>query len=62
MSLISAFARAGEFAVGERVEARLGGKELFYSGVVVTDNQNGSYEICYDDGDVEKVFSSLSSS
>jgi tRNA A-37 threonylcarbamoyl transferase component Bud32 len=41
------------FSVGQRVEARYGGREKYYGGSVVADGGNGRYSIKYDDGDQE---------
>jgi hypothetical protein len=53
--MISSFASVGEFEVGQRIEARFGGKNKFYLGNIVKDNGDGYYEVRYDDGDVEKA-------
>lgn len=43
------------FGVGDRVEARYRGREIFYSGVIAAVHaEEGAYEIHYDDGDVEE--------
>jgi hypothetical protein len=52
--MICTYARAGEFSAGEKIEARFGGKNKFYGGRIVKDNGDGTYEVHYDDGDVEK--------
>ena len=36
-------------------QARLGGREKWYGGVVVTDNGDSTFEVKYDDGDVEEA-------
>jgi hypothetical protein len=50
---ICLFARAKQFPVGVRVEARFGGKNTWYPGEVAKDNGDGTYEVHYDDGDVD---------
>lgn len=50
---ISAPARAGALAVGQRVEARFGGKSKYFGGAVACDHGDGSYAVQYDDGDAE---------
>jgi len=42
------------FAVGDKVQARYGGKARWYGAQVVADNGDGTYELRYDDGDTEK--------
>jgi hypothetical protein len=54
LDLISAAAVAGQFAVGEKIEARFGGKDKYYSGVIVSDNLDGTYQVRYADGDSEQ--------
>ena len=41
--------------VGQKVEARHGGKTKHYGAVVAKANGDGTYELKYDDGDVEKA-------
>ena len=52
--LISAPSPPGTFKVGEAVQSRFGGKHVFYGAKVVKDNGDGTWELHYDDGDVEK--------
>jgi len=42
-----------DFEVGTAIEARFGGDEHYYSGVIQAVNENGTYDIAYDDGDQE---------
>ena len=42
-----------EFEVGTPIEARYGGKEKWYEGKIKKVNSDGTYDIEYDDGDVE---------
>lgn len=47
--------QAASFKVGDRVQARFRGGEIFYAGVVgVVHAEDGTYEVHYDDGDVEE--------
>jgi len=50
---ICAPAAAGEFAEGTRVEARFGGRDKWFAGVVTAANFDGTYAVRYDDGDAE---------
>ena len=43
-----------EVGVGEEVEARYRGKSKWYPGVVTNRNYDGTFDITYDDGDVER--------
>ena len=55
ISSTSSHAQAASFKVGDRVQARFRGGEVFYGGVVgVVHAEDGTYEIHYDDGDVEE--------
>ena len=36
-----------------RVEARYGGGSIWYPGTICTSNEDGTYKILYDDGDIE---------
>ena len=38
---------------GQRIEARFGGKLKYFPGRIVKANDDGTYEIRYDDGDTE---------
>ena len=40
-------------AVGDRVEARYGGKSQWFSGEISRENSDGTFAIKYDDGDRE---------
>ena len=51
---ISAFARPGQFSVGDQIEARFGGKGTFYKGEVIQDRGDGTYAVRYEDGDIEE--------
>jgi len=51
--LISMPAVAGDFHIGQKVEARFGGKDKYFGGVISKDNGDGTYAVKYDDGDVE---------
>ena len=42
-----------DFEVGIAIEARFGGDEHYYSGVIQAVYENGTYDIAYDDGDQE---------
>ena len=42
-----------QFSVSERVECRYGGGETYYPGSIAAVNEDGTYRIRYDDGDVE---------
>lgn len=42
-----------DFEVGTAIDARFGGDEHYYSGVIQAANENGTYDITYDDGDQE---------
>jgi len=42
-----------DFEVGTAIEARFGGDEHYYSGVIQAAYKNGTYDIAYDDGDQE---------
>ena len=46
-----AYSKAGQFEVGQKVEARYGGKHKWYGGSIVKDNGDGTYAVRYDDGD-----------
>ena len=46
---------SGKFAAGDAVEARYGGKARYYDGKIVGANGDGTFEVCYDDGDTEKA-------
>merc|ERR1712072_222417 len=43
----------GSFSVGDRVEARYGGKSQWFSGEISRENSDGTFAIKYDDGDRE---------
>ncbi|CAM9116657.1 unnamed protein product, partial [Hapterophycus canaliculatus] len=43
-----------DFAVGEKVEARFGGRTRWFKATVDAKNRDGSYVLTYDDGDVER--------
>ncbi|KAH8060043.1 tudor domain-containing protein [Aureococcus anophagefferens] len=45
--------RKGKHAAGARVEARYRGKSKFYPGKIAKANDDGSYDIAYDDGESE---------
>jgi len=45
--------RPSPFATGDRVEARFGGKTKYYPGVVQKCNDEQTYCVAYDDGDLE---------
>jgi hypothetical protein len=45
--------RPSPFATGDRVEARFGGKAKYYPGVVQKCNDDQTYCVAYDDGDLE---------
>ncbi|KAH8049813.1 tudor domain-containing protein [Aureococcus anophagefferens] len=45
--------RRGKHAAGARVEARYRGKSKFYPGKIAKANDDGSYDIAYDDGESE---------
>ena len=47
-------AAEGDFARGDKVEARYGGKSKWYGGKVARANANGTYDITYEDGDSER--------
>jgi hypothetical protein len=51
--MICAEARAGQFNEGQKVEARYGGKHQWYGGTIAAGNDDGTYEVKYDDGDSE---------
>jgi hypothetical protein len=36
------------------VEARFGGDSIWYAGTICTSNENGTYKVLYDDGDIEE--------
>lgn len=42
------------FVVGEKVTANYGGQGTFYSGVISAVNEDGTFDIAYDDGDREQ--------
>ena len=44
---------AGGFAEGQKVEARYGGKKRFYSGQITKVHGDGTFDILYDDGELE---------
>ncbi|CAM9937545.1 unnamed protein product, partial [Hapterophycus canaliculatus] len=46
--------RRSDFAVGEKVEARFGGRTRWFKATVDAKNRDGSYVLTYDDGDVER--------
>jgi len=52
-SLMEIASSDSPFAVGDRVEARYGGKSQFYSGRISAANSDGSFDVEYDDGDSE---------
>lgn len=43
----------GVFNVGDEVEARFGGKSIWYKGRIKRANRDGTYDVSYDDGDKE---------
>ena len=43
-----------ELSRGDRVEARYRGKSKWYKGKIMRVNVDGTYDIEYDDGDVER--------
>ena len=45
--------RKGKFAVGAAIEARYKGKSKYYPGKIAKANDDGSYDIAYDDGESE---------
>ena len=45
--------RKGKFAVGAAIEARYKGKSRYYPGKIAKANDDGSYDIAYDDGESE---------
>ena len=42
------------FAAGARVEARYGGEEEWYAGRIRAARDDGTYDVEYDDGDLEE--------
>jgi hypothetical protein len=55
--LVSAEKKPGvpELGVGDRVQAQFDGGESWYPGVVSAVNEDGTYHVEYDDGDVESA-------
>ena len=51
--MICAPSVAGVHVEGQCVEARFGGKNKWYGGVIIKDNGDGTYGVRYDDGDSE---------
>ena len=51
--LISAVACAGDFKEGQKVKAPFQSKGDLYAGKIVKDNGDGTYEVLFDDGDVD---------
>ena len=47
--------RPAGFAPGLVVESRFGGKAKYYGAKIVQQNRDGTYEVHYDDGDIEKA-------
>ncbi|CAN0503547.1 unnamed protein product, partial [Scytosiphon promiscuus] len=45
---------SGDFARGEKVEARFGGRTRWFKATVDAKNRDGSYVLTYGDGDVER--------
>ncbi|CBJ31683.1 conserved unknown protein [Ectocarpus siliculosus] len=46
--------RSNDFAVGDKVEARFGGRSRWFRAAVEGKNRDGTYCLLYDDGDVER--------
>eukprot|EP00953_Heterococcus_sp_UTEX-ZZ885_P003408 2370-Heterococcus_DN1.PRE.4 len=46
-------AKAVDFIIGDKIEARYKGRERYYSGTVRRANRDGTYDIDYDDGEKE---------
>eukprot|EP00953_Heterococcus_sp_UTEX-ZZ885_P010886 6325-Heterococcus_DN1.PRE.2 len=49
----SSIAKAVDFIVGDKIEARYKGRERYYSGTVRRANRDGTYDIDYNDGEKE---------
>ena len=46
--------QSAKFKAGEKVSAMISGWDVFYDGVIKNANEDGSYEIAFDDGEVVK--------
>ena len=46
--------KSGKFDVGDRIECRHEGGDVYYPGVIKRARKDGTYDIDYDDGDKEK--------
>ncbi|CAM9465279.1 unnamed protein product, partial [Ectocarpus sp. 8 AP-2014] len=46
--------RSNDFAVGDKVEARFGGRSRWFRAAVEGKNRDGTYCLLYDDGDLER--------
>ncbi|CAM9630818.1 unnamed protein product, partial [Discosporangium mesarthrocarpum] len=46
---------AGHYEEGDKVEARFGGRSRWFKATVQRKNRDGTYYLCYEDGDEEKA-------